>query len=464
MQDVILRSLLDDSEYYQKVYPYLKKKHFQSIEAQELFGAIQDYTAEFSKQPNKKELGLLLKNSSKLNDKVKESTITFYKEVLTDEKVENKDFLFAETEKYIQKVEMTDAILSSADVIKKDGQFEQVLGFVTDALKVKFDTDVGMSYNNSLEHRLEYYHQKNIGLTSGLESIDKILGGGFKPKTLNVFGAPSHVGKSMGLISVSSALALQGKKVLFIPLEMSEEEIGKRIDSNILDINSNEIKDIPLDDFRAKFNAIKDHLGEMIIKEYPAGVMNTFKLEGLLDDLAMNEGFIPDIIVIDYLTLMSSSRVTLAQAGGGYAFYKNIAEELHGLAKKYNVPVLTAAQLNRSAYGNKEAGLETIADSLGIVQTADVFIAMITDDVMKENGRMFWKFLKNRNTGMLKSQAVGIDYTRARFYDVEDDMEAANSIQSGMSELASAGTNSGLEALQQNGQEQTMNFDMLNFK
>ena len=458
MQDIILRNLLDDKEYYQKVYPHLKVKHFNSIESQELFKMMQSYTAEFSDQPKKKEIGIMLKNSAKLDDKIKESTINYYKSILTDDKVENKEFLSVETEKYIQKIEMTEAILSSADVITKNGEFEQVLGFVTDALKIRFDTNVGMNYKDSLEHRLEYYHKKSFGLTSGLETIDKILGGGFKPKTLNVLGAPSHVGKSMGLISIAAAQALKKKKVLFIPLEMSEEEIGKRLDSNVLDVNSNDINSIELDEFRKKFNQIKDLLGETIIKEYPAGILSTFKIEALLDSLAL-DGFIPDVLVIDYLTLMASSRVTMAQAGGGYAYYKAIAEELHGLAKKYNIPVITAAQLNRSAYGNKEAGLETIADSLGIVQTADVFIAMISDDVLKENKRMYWKFLKNRNTGILKSQLVGVDNTRARFFDIEEDMETSKNITASMT------TNmTNLDLLSSSGQDGAeINFNVLNF-
>lgn len=63
-------------------------------------------------------------------------------------------------------------------------------------------------------------------------------------------GLPSHTGKSMALISVTCALALQKKKVLFIQLEMSEEEINKRMDSNILDIDSNELKSVELDVLR----------------------------------------------------------------------------------------------------------------------------------------------------------------------------------------------------------------------
>lgn len=49
-------------------------------------------------------------------------------------------------------------------------------------------------------------------------------------------------------------------------------------------------------------------------------MMSTFKIEALLDSLAMEESFI-DVIVIDYITLMASSRVTMAQAGGGYVKY-----------------------------------------------------------------------------------------------------------------------------------------------
>lgn len=461
MQDIILRNLMDDKDYYQKVYPHLNENHFSTIEAQEIFKTIKSYTTEFSEQPKKKEIGLMIKNNAKLNEKVKDSSITYFKHILTDDKVENKEFLINETEKYIQKVEMTTAILKSADIIKKDGNFEQVLGFVSDALKIKFDKEIGMSYKNSLEHRLEYYHKKNSGFTTGIESVDRILGGGFKPKTLNVFGAPSHTGKSMALISVTCALALQKKKVLFIPLEMSEEEIAKRMDSNILDVDSNELKNIELDVLRAKFDKIKEYLGESIIKEYPAGVMSTFKLESLLDTLALEDGFIPDVIVIDYLTLMASSRVTMSQAGGGYAYYKAIAEELHGLAKKYNIPVVTAAQLNRSAYGNKDAGMESIADSLGIVQTADVFIAMITDDILKENGRMYWKLLKNRNTGILKSQLVGMKFANARFYEVDEAGDTATNIQSNFNVPSS----SGLDVLQGMGQDitNTLDVSVLNF-
>lgn len=462
MQDIILRNIIDDKEYFRQVYPYLKRSHFSTIESQEVFANIQTFITEYGEMPNKKELGLRIKNNASMNDKVRESTINYYKQLLTDDRVENKDFLLKETERYVQRVELTTAIMESADIISKDGEFEKVLGYVSDALKVRFDSDIGMCYNDSLEHRLEYYHQKNFGLTSGLESIDKILGGGFKPKTLNVFGAPSHVGKSMALISVASALALQKKKVLFLPLEMSEEEIGRRIDSNILDIDSNQIVNTPLDEMRTRFNKIKDYLGETIIKEYPSGILNTFKIEGLLEDLRINEGFVPDIILVDYLTLMSSSRVTMKQAGGGYAYYKAIAEELHGMSKKFNLPVVTAAQLNRSAYGNKEAGLESIADSLGIVQTADVFIAMITDDVLKENKRMYWKFLKNRNTGMLKSQVVGIEYVKARFFDVEEDTEAAKQIQESF-QNREPHTDSALSMLSTMGSDNNSDFSMLNF-
>jgi replicative DNA helicase len=143
---------------------------------------------------------------------------------------------------------------------------------------------------------------------------------------------------------------------------MSEEETAKRIDANILDIDINELPKVSEDEIINKFNKVKDNFGELIIKEYPAGTFNTLHLEALLNELE-NKGFIPDVVMIDYLGLMASSRTTLQKAGGTYMYVKTIAEECHGFAKKYNLPVVSAAQLNRCLDKNtiveKENGVKT---------------------------------------------------------------------------------------------------------
>jgi len=247
-------------------------------------------------------------------------------------------------------------------------------------------------------------------------------------KTLNLISAPSHGGKSALLASISSNMVLAGKNILYITLEMSEEETAKRIDANILDIDINEMVNTPIDIITGKFNKIKDQLGELIIKEYPAGSFNTLHLEGLMSELAA-KNFFPDAVMIDYLGLMASSRTTLATSGGTYMYVKQIAEECHGFSKKYDLPVVSAAQLNRSAFGNTDVGMENISESIGLAATADTMIAMIATEQMREQNQVMIKFLKNRNTGMLDSIMLESNYPKMRYTDFEDENGSSYSPQ-----------------------------------
>lgn len=225
---------------------------------------------------------------------------------------------------------------------------------------------------------------------------------------------------TVALLHTASTNILKGKNVLFLTLEMTEEEMGKRIDSNILDIDTNDFWSIPKEEFKKKFDAVKDSLGKLIIKEYPAGSFNTLKMESLISELQKEMDFTPDIICIDYLTLMASSRTTLAKAGNTYSYYKLIAEELHGFSKQFDVPIITAAQLGRGAFNNLEADMASIADSIGIIQTADTVIALLSSDNLKTNKQMVIKALKNRNTGRLDNLLVGTAFERMKFTEIED--------------------------------------------
>jgi replicative DNA helicase len=432
MEELIIQNLIMDSDYFGKVYGYLTPKHFYSYENIEIFRELSELFKEYDNKPTARELGIRIKNSSKIKKDSKDAVLSRFKEILTTDPQKNKTFLLAETEKYIQKIELSEAILKSVDIINKGEAFNPVIGLIEKAISITFNYDTGLDYNSeeAIQHLYDYYKQGFSGITSGVPSIDKVLEGGFRTKTLNIVAAPSHGGKSLFLISAAASQILKGKNVLYLSLEMSEEEIARRIDANLMHHNANDIGSMSFDEYKAKREDIRKHSGKLRIKEYSSGYFNTLRLESLLVELENEDNFIPDIIIIDYLTLLASSRTTLAQAGNNYSYYKNISEELHGFAKKYGLPVLSAAQLNRSAYGNMDVGMDSVADSLGIVQTADVFFVIITSDQLKAEGLALIKFLKNRNTGKLDSVTTCIDYPRMKFTDY--DGETDNYIDTGM--------------------------------
>jgi len=155
------------------------------------------------------------------------------------------------------------------------------------------------------------------------------------------------------MASIAANMVVDKKSVLYITLELSEEEVMKRVDANILNVNLNHFKELSANEIENKFEKIKDNIGEIVVKEYGAGTFNVLHLGGLLNDLLNQENpFIPDVIFIDYLGIASSSRISLAKAGGSYGYVKAIAEEFHAFAKKYDLPVISASQLNRCLSGD----------------------------------------------------------------------------------------------------------------
>ena len=167
-------------------------------------------------------------------------------------------------------------------------------------------------------------------------------------------GVSSHntgVGKSLFMCHMASSVLLSGKNVLYITMEMSEEKIAERIDANLLNVNIQDIADLPKQIFESKVsNLAQKTQGTLIIKEYPTASAHSGHFKSLLNELALKKSFRPDIVFIDYLNICASSRYRAGSNVNSYTVVKAIAEELRGLACEANVPIVSATQTTRSGY------------------------------------------------------------------------------------------------------------------
>ena len=111
-------------------------------------------------------------------------------------------------------------------------------------------------------------------------------------------------------------------------MEMAEEKIAERIDANLLNVNIQEITDLPKQMFETKVNNLaKKTQGTLIIKEYPTASAHVGHFKSLLNELALKKSFRPDIIFIDYLNICASSRYRGGVNINSYTVIKSIAEE-----------------------------------------------------------------------------------------------------------------------------------------
>jgi archaellum biogenesis ATPase FlaH len=292
---------------------------------------------------------------------------------------------------------------------------------LSDAIAVSFDSRIGHDYLDDYQQRFDFYHKKETKIPFDLNMLNKITNGGITAKTISVILAGTGAGKSLCMCHMASAALLQGKNVLYITLEMSEEKIAERIDANLLSVPIQDLAKLPQQIFESKVNNLtKKTNGKLIIKEYPTTAAHVGHFRSLLGDLSLKRNFRPDIIFVDYLNICASQKYK-PQYANSYTIIKGIAEELRCLAVQQNVPIVTATQTTRSGYGSSDVDITDTSESFGLPATADLMFALISTEESEQLGQILVKQLKNRynDVNVNKRFALGIDRSKMRLYDCE---------------------------------------------
>jgi replicative DNA helicase len=212
-----------------------------------------------------------------------------------------------------------------------------------------------------------------------------------------------------------------GKNVLFITLEMSANAISERIDANLLDVNIDDLYTNGKEHYMSRFKKLQAKTyGKLYIKEYPISTAHVGNFTALLDELKAKKQFVPDIIVIDYLNICASA--TNSTNSNSYERVKQIGEQLRSLAQINDVPILSAIQLNRSGVGNNDPDMSNLADSYALGMVADFIMALVSNEALASLEQILCVQIKNRysNISVNNKFVLGLDKSRMKFYDVED--------------------------------------------
>ena len=420
---LILRNLLYNEEYVRKVIPFIKADYFEDYNQKVVFEEIVNFVEKYNKTLTQEVLCIETEKRQDINDSSFQEITKLISSLQNTPSEFN--WLIDTTEKWCRDRAIYLALMESIQLA--DGKDEAkgrdaIPDILSDALAVSFDSNVGHDYLNDYEERYESYHRKEDKIPFDLEYFDKITKGGLPNKTLNIALAGTGVGKSLFMCHVASSVLLQGKNVLYITLEMAEEKIAERIDANLLNVNIQDITDLPKTMFDDKVtNLAQKTQGTLIIKEYPTASAHSGHFKALLQELALKKSFRPDIIFIDYLNICSSSRYKAGSNVNSYSFIKAIAEELRGLAVEANLPIVSATQTTRSGYGSSDVELTDTSESFGLPATADLMFALISTEDLEPLNQIMVKQLKNRynDPTMNKRFVVGIDRAKMRLYDCE---------------------------------------------
>ena len=248
---------------------------------------------------------------------------------------------------------------------------------------ISFDRDLGDDFWDPDSHR----NIKSDKIPSTWEYWNKVSHGGLDHKTLTVYIGGTNVGKSIVLCNDAASYVRQGKNVLFITCEMAKEKVTRRISANLLDMSLEDYDKLVEDPVKVKkkLNLFRKNSffepGKLRIKELPTGQGTVLDVERYIKEIEESQNYKIDVVIIDYINIMCNYRQPNSE--NTYLKIKTLAEDLRGLAVKYDVLMITASQIGRSALDSSDINLTDVSESMGLMHTVDNAIGIIQTEEMR---------------------------------------------------------------------------------
>ncbi|MEX2315157.1 MAG: replicative DNA helicase, partial [Thermomicrobiales bacterium] len=216
-----------------------------------------------------------------------------------------------------------------------------------------------------------------VGVPTGFADLDKLTGG-LQRSDLIIIAARPAVGKSaLGLGFAYNAAVRFDKTVGLFVMEMSAEQIVQRMLSMETGIDSHRLRMGYIDDSEwSSVTRAFGRLAEASIYIDDTASVNIMEVRSKARRLHAERGL--DLLVIDYLQLMTASRVD-----NRVQEISQISRALKGLARELDIPVVALAQLSRAVETRQShvPMLSDLRESGSIEQDADIVAFIYREDV-----------------------------------------------------------------------------------
>lgn len=312
------------------------------------------------------------------------------------------DYATDQVEGFCRNKAIEGAILQGPGLLEA-GDYGQLEKVIKDAISVGLNKDIGLDYFANPEDRLKRMLLNQQPLSTGWYDIDSLLNGGVNRKEMTLFMANSGVGKSIVMSNLGVNFIERKYNVLYITLELSEDVVAKRFDSMITGVSQSEIFS-KMQKVASDVVAKGEIMGKLVVKRFPESSTCANDVRAYLKEFELLKGYIPDVIIIDYLDLMTTNHKISVE--NLFVKDKYVTEEIRSIANDYNCVMITASQMGRGALDATEHHQGHIQGGISKVNTTDNLIAILQTEAMKAGGEYVLKMIKTRSSGGVGKQAV----------------------------------------------------------
>ena len=409
----VISILLTHKEFLTNIHDIISEEYWDNQAHKWIIKEILKYYDKYHTTPSMDVLKVELK---KVDNEVLRVSIREQLREAYEASTDDLEYVREEFATFCKNQQLKQALLSSVDLLKA-GDYDYIKMMVENALKAGQDKNVGHEYNKDVESRYREDHRATV--PTPWERINDLLQGGLGNGDFGlIFGNPGG-GKSWSLVALGGFAVRLGFNVVHYTLELGEAYVGRRYDAFFSKIPVDRITQS-----REKIEAIIPELpGELIIKEFPTGKATINTIESHIKKIT-DLGMKPDLVIIDYVDLLSTRKRTADRKGE----IDDIYTSTKGLARELNIPIWSVSQVNRAGAKDDIVEGDKAAGSYDKIMITDVCISLSRKRKDKVNGTGRFHIMKNRYGMDGLTFGVKADTSTGHFevhdYDPDEEFEA----------------------------------------
>jgi replicative DNA helicase len=377
----VISSLLTHKEFLQNINDVLSDEYFSNPAHKWVINEIIKYYEKFHTTISMDILKVEMKklDNEVLKVSVKEQLREAYKADLDDLAYVQEEF-----STFCKNQQLKKALLSSVDLLKA-GDYDSIKYMIESAMKAGQDKNIGHEYKKDTESRYREDHRKIV--PTPWTEINELVQGGLGNGDLGlIFGNPGG-GKSWTLVALGGFAVQMGYNVIHYTLELSEAYTGRRYDAFFTGTPVDQ-----LEKHKEHVETLTAELpGELIIREFPMGKTTIGTIEAHIQKVR-DLGIEPDLIIIDYIDLLSTRKRNVDRKGE----IDDIYISTKGLARELNIPIWSVSQVNRAGAKDDIIEGDKAAGSYDKMMITDLSMSLSRKKEDKVNGTGRLHIMKNR--------------------------------------------------------------------
>ena len=407
--------------------PYINLEYFDIEYSRVVASWVIDYYKKFSRSPKDDITSLYITHHDEIQDEALKDLIASFLQNLADSdlNINNEDYLLDRSKDFLDKkalekyTEELNACLAINDVEKArkiQSKYRKISPTETNEVSL-FDKKCVKKIQEALT-------KVDEELMTLPENMNKVTGKLHRNDFLAIL-AGAKAGKSWAMQYMAIQAVLQGLNVVFVSMEMSEEEVVQRMwkmlygsksgiipegiyegakiikDPNDPEKYTSQLFDIKVRSFAAKSVrhlqkqslAQNQHKGDLRIIAYPSFDASAIDITDRIEELAVKENFIADVVVVDYADITKP-------IGGGSELRNQldaIWKHFRWFSMKFHCLTITASQTNRSGIGAAEVDASAISEDIRKMAHCTSMVSLEKTKKMKQEHLIRMRNIAVRN-------------------------------------------------------------------